>query len=186
MYPARKPCPDDRQSVQQVGSACVALHIGSPGVMPSAGMTSRWSSRRGPAPVRRADGRFLRAGPDAPGWARPGPGRVVLSCLPGLPALGDRADLGDSLGGHGDDIVAGADADGGGWPVHQRAAPGLAAGGGDRDGGGAGGAGHQPDSAAITARIKATMVSRIPARSRAAACPPDGRAPAPSAASLTG
>ena len=29
-------------------------------------------------------------------------------------------------------------------------------------------AGHQPESAAITARIKATMVSRIPARSRLA------------------
>jgi quinol monooxygenase YgiN len=37
-------------------------------------------------------------------------------------------------------------------------------------------AGHQPDSAAITAKITATMVSRIPARSRAAACPADGRA----------
>src|SRR5579871_6318440 len=48
-------------------------------------------------------------------------------------------------------------------------------------------AGHQPDSAAITARIKATMVSRIPARSRpAAAAAAPGVALAPSAVSLTG
>jgi hypothetical protein len=46
--------------------------------------------------------------------------------------------------------------------------------------------GHQPESAAITARINATMVSRMPARSRAAACPVDGRALAPSVAPLTG
>jgi hypothetical protein len=45
--------------------------------------------------------------------------------------------------------------------------------------------GHQPErAAAITARITATMISRIPARSRAAACPADGEAP--SASSLTG
>jgi hypothetical protein len=44
-------------------------------------------------------------------------------------------------------------------------------------------AGHQPESAAITAKIKATMVSRIPARSRAAA---PGTTLALSAASLTG
>ena len=45
------------------------------------------------------------------------------------------------------------------------------------------GAGHQPDSAAITARIKATMVSRIPARSRAV---PPAMARSPSRASPTG
>jgi CBS domain protein len=56
-----------------------------------------------------------------------------------LPALSYRADLRDGLGGHGDDAVASTDADGGSWPVHERAAPGLAAGGGDRDSGGTGG-----------------------------------------------
>jgi len=47
-------------------------------------------------------------------------------------------------------------------------------------------AGHQPESAAMTARITATTVSRIPARSREAARPAAGRGLAPSGASLTG
>ena len=86
------------------------------------------------------------------------------------------------------------DADGAGWTADERTAPGLAAGGGDGDSSGGGAvlvlalaAGHQPDSAAITARIKATMVSRIPARSLpAAAAAAPGMALAPSAVSLTG
>ena len=53
--------------------------------------------------------------------------------LAGLLALRDGADLGDGLGGHGDDAVGGTDADGTGWPAGERAAPPLAAGGGDGD-----------------------------------------------------
>jgi len=47
-------------------------------------------------------------------------------------------------------------------------------------------AGHQPESAAMTARITATTVSRIPARSREAARPGAGSGLVPSGASLTG
>jgi len=45
--------------------------------------------------------------------------------------------LGDGLGGYGDEAVAGTDADGTGWPVHERTAPGLAAGAGNGDSRGA-------------------------------------------------
>ena len=58
---------------------------------------------------------------------------------PVLRAFSYRADLGDGLGRHGDDTVASTDADSCSWPGHQRATPGLAAGGGDRDRGAAGG-----------------------------------------------
>jgi hypothetical protein len=47
----------------------------------------------------------------------------------GLRALDDWA----GLGGHGDEVVAGTDAYGTGWTVHERTSPGPAAGAGDGD-----------------------------------------------------
>lgn len=52
---------------------------------------------------------------------------------PRLRAPPNRADLGDGLGGHGDDAAGGTDADGAGGPGDERAAPGLTGGAGDRD-----------------------------------------------------
>src|SRR5262249_59999445 len=76
--------------------------------------------------------------------ALPRPGRPHRSGrMPGgVLALRDGADLGDGLGGHGDNAVGGTDADGTGWPADQRAAPGLAGAGGDGDS--SGGAGRWP------------------------------------------
>lgn len=72
----------------------------------------------------------------------------------GLRALDDWAGLGDGLGGHGDEAVAGTDADGTGWPVHERTArawplvPVMATAAAPVD------VGRRPEIAAITARIK--------------------------------
>jgi hypothetical protein len=62
----------------------------------------------------------------------------AVSYLHGLRTLGDRTNLGDGLGGHADDAVAGSDADGTSWPGHERTAPGLAVGAGNGDSCGAG------------------------------------------------
>ena len=57
----------------------------------------------------------------------------IKAGAPRLLASPNRADLGDGLGGHGDDAVGSTDADGIGWPADERAAPSLTGGAGDRD-----------------------------------------------------
>jgi hypothetical protein len=91
-----------------------------------------------------------------------------------------RTDLGDGLGGHGYDAIGRTDADGTGWPIRELATPGLPGGTGDGVAVVLAADGHQPERPAITARIKATMVSRIPARA------PPGEALASPVAAATG
>ena len=71
-------------------------------------------------------------------WGRRRGTAGAVSYQPGLRTLGDRADLGDGLGGHADDAVAGTDADGPVRPGHERTAPGLAVGASDSNGNGCG------------------------------------------------